>query len=93
MKAMEIQGVVRGKKVIATNSDAAQPCPDDRVNREFVAAMPNQIRPLGYKWSGSCARLEPLPGTSFMTGSGGVRPFPSWSLWAVYEYGRPRLFY
>ena len=49
--------------------------------------------PLGYKWSGSCARLEPLPGTSFMTGSGGVRPFPSWSLWAVYEYGRPRLFY
>lgn len=43
MKAMEIQGVVRGKKVITTNSDATQPCPDDKVNREFVAAMPNQL--------------------------------------------------
>ena len=30
MKAMEIQGVVRGVKVITTNPDAAQPCPDDK---------------------------------------------------------------
>jgi putative transposase len=43
MKAMEIQGVVRGGKVITTNPDAAQPCPDDKVNREFVADMPNQL--------------------------------------------------
>jgi putative transposase len=43
MKAMEIQGVVRGGKVITTNPDAAQPCPDDRVNREFFALMPNRL--------------------------------------------------
>jgi len=43
MKAMGIQGVVRGKKVITTNPDASQPCPDDKVNREFVASMPNQL--------------------------------------------------
>ena len=43
MKVMGFQGVVRGKKVITTNPDAAQPCPDDRVNRAFVADMPNQL--------------------------------------------------
>ncbi|WP_299477175.1 IS3 family transposase, partial [uncultured Paracoccus sp.] len=32
-----------GTKVITTNPDAAQPCPDDKVNRAFVAAMPNQL--------------------------------------------------
>lgn len=37
------QGVVRGKKVITTNPDAAQPCPDAKVNRAFVADMPNQL--------------------------------------------------
>jgi putative transposase len=43
MKAMEIQGVVRGGKVITTNPDAAQPCPDDKVNREFHAQTPNRL--------------------------------------------------
>ena len=43
MKVMGLQGVVRGKKVITTNPDAAQPCPDDRVSRAFVADMPNQL--------------------------------------------------
>ena len=43
MKAMEIQGVVLGEKVITTNPDAAQICPDDKVNREFVAPMPNRL--------------------------------------------------
>lgn len=43
MKIMGLQGVVRGKKVVTTNPDAAQPCPDDKVNRAFVAAMPNQL--------------------------------------------------
>ena len=43
MQAMGLQGVVRGRKVITTNPDAAQPCPDDKVNRAFVAAMPNQL--------------------------------------------------
>jgi transposase InsO family protein len=43
MKGMGLQGVVRGKTAITTNPDAAQPCPDDKVNRAFVAAMPNQL--------------------------------------------------
>ena len=43
MRALQIQGVVRGKKVITTNPDAAQPCPDDKVNRAFAAQMPNQL--------------------------------------------------
>ncbi|RAP38230.1 hypothetical protein BYZ73_21785 [Rhodovulum viride] len=31
MNAMGLQGVVRGKTVITTNPDTAQPCPDDKV--------------------------------------------------------------
>jgi len=43
MKVIEIQGVVRGQKPITTNPDASQPCPDDKVNRDFTAQMPNQL--------------------------------------------------
>ena len=43
MKTMGLQGVVRGKKVITTNPDTSQPCPDDKVNRAFVAETPNQL--------------------------------------------------
>ena len=43
MKVMEIQGVVRGQKPITTNPDTSQPCPDDKVNRDFTASMPNQL--------------------------------------------------
>jgi putative transposase len=43
MQVMGLQGVVRGKKVITTNPDMAQPCPDDKVNRAFVADIPNQL--------------------------------------------------
>jgi transposase InsO family protein len=43
MKAMGLQGVVRGKPPITTTPDTSQPCPDDRVNREFVAQKPNQL--------------------------------------------------
>ena len=48
MKAMGLQGVVRGKKTVTTSPDKSQPCPDDRVNRAFVAQRPNQLwgRPL-----------------------------------------------
>jgi putative transposase len=43
MKVMGLQGVVRGKPVITTNPNASQPCPDDKVNREFKAQSPNQL--------------------------------------------------
>ena len=43
MREMGLRGVVRGKKVITTNPNAAQPCPDDKVNRKFKAERPNQL--------------------------------------------------
>ena len=43
MRTTGLQGVVRGKNVVTTNPDASQPCPDDKVNRAFVAQMPNQL--------------------------------------------------
>ena len=43
MKVMGLQGVVRGKKVITTNPIRPNPCPDDKVNRAFVADMPNEL--------------------------------------------------
>ena len=43
MKDLQIQGIVRYGKVVTTNPDTAQPCPDGRVNREFVAPAPNRL--------------------------------------------------
>jgi len=43
MKDEGIQGVVRGQKPITTNPDTSQPCPDDKVQRQFSALMPNQL--------------------------------------------------
>lgn len=38
-----LRGVIRGKIVRTTGSDAAAPCPLDRVNRQFPADRPNQM--------------------------------------------------
>jgi transposase InsO family protein len=43
MRAMGLQGVVRGKSVKTTVSDKAAPCPLDKVNRQFVADRPNAL--------------------------------------------------
>ena len=43
MRAMGLQGVIRGKRVRTTVSDKAAPCPLDRVNRQFHAARPNAL--------------------------------------------------
>lgn len=43
MKRLGLSGVVRGKPVKTTISDKAQPCPLDRVNRQFQAERPNQL--------------------------------------------------
>ena len=43
MHNLGIKGVVRGKKVVTTNPDTSQPCPDDKVNRLFKADRPNQL--------------------------------------------------
>ncbi len=43
MHAMGLRGVVRGKKVRTTVPDPAQPCPRDKVNRQFQAPAPNRL--------------------------------------------------
>ena len=43
MRAMGLQGVVRGKRVKTTISDKATPCPLDKVNRQFAANRPNKL--------------------------------------------------
>jgi putative transposase len=43
MRQMGLKGVVRGKSVRTTVSDAAAPCPRDRVNRQFTAPRPNAL--------------------------------------------------
>jgi putative transposase len=43
MRRLGIRGVVRGKKVITTNPDTSLPCPDDKVNRLFMADRPNKL--------------------------------------------------
>ncbi len=43
MRRLGIRGVVRGKKVITTQPNTSQPCPDDKVNRLFKADRPNKL--------------------------------------------------
>jgi putative transposase len=43
MRAMGLQGAVRGKPARTTVSDKAAPCPLDRVNRQFQALRPNAL--------------------------------------------------
>jgi putative transposase len=43
MKAMGIQGVIRGKPHKTTIPDKKLPCPLDRVNRQFRVAAPNML--------------------------------------------------
>ena len=43
MKGMGLEGVVRGRRIVTTNPDAARPCPDDKVNRQFKAERPDQL--------------------------------------------------
>jgi putative transposase len=43
MRQMGLKGVVHGKSIRTTVSDAAAPCPRDRVNRQFTAPRPNAL--------------------------------------------------
>ena len=43
MRAMGLQGAVRGKRVRTTVPDEALPCPLDRVNRQFHAPAPDRL--------------------------------------------------
>lgn len=55
MKTMGLQGVVRGKKVITTNPDAAQPCPEEKVNRALHCADAEPALGFGFHL---CLKLE-----------------------------------
>jgi hypothetical protein len=43
MKAMGLEGIIRGKPIRTTVSDKAAPCPRDHVNRQFHAPKPNML--------------------------------------------------
>jgi transposase InsO family protein len=43
MRAMGLEGIIRGKTVRTTVSDKAAPCPLDHVNRQFHAPAPNML--------------------------------------------------
>ncbi|WP_240113142.1 IS3 family transposase [Xanthomonas oryzae] len=43
MRRLGLRGVIRGKVVKTTHSDNAQPCPLDRVNRQFQAERANAL--------------------------------------------------
>jgi transposase InsO family protein len=43
MKALGLQGAIRGKPMRTTISDKAAPCPLDHVNRVFHAPAPNRL--------------------------------------------------
>ena len=43
MRAMGLEGVIRGKPVRTTISDKAAPCPLDHVNRQFRVPRPNML--------------------------------------------------
>jgi putative transposase len=43
MKDMDIQGIIRGKPHRTTIPDKKQPCPLDKVNRQFRVPAPNML--------------------------------------------------
>jgi len=43
MKRLGLQGVIRGKGTRTTVSDKSEPCPEDKVNRQFRAPAPNRL--------------------------------------------------
>ena len=82
MRRLGLRGVVRGKKVITTNPDTSQPCPDDKVNRLFKADRPNKLwgRSLWRHWFEPNGRRFHL--RADMVRDGLRRPSP-WSLGPV----------
>ena len=57
MRAMGLQGAVRGKPVRTTISDKAAPCPLDRVNRQFQAPRPNVLWVSDFTYVATCSLI------------------------------------
>ena len=64
MRAMGLQGAVRGRPVKTTVSDRSAPCPLDKVNRQFQAPRPNAL------WVSDFTYGAPRPGWSGVHMSG-----------------------
>lgn len=43
MRAAGLRGVMRGRRTTTTRPDAAAPCPQDLVQRQFTADRPSQL--------------------------------------------------
>ena len=67
MRTLGLRGVLRGKKIVTTNPDTSQPCPDDKVNRLFKADRPNKL------WG------EPLCAIGSRTMASDFTYVPTWS--------------
>ncbi|MQA17490.1 MAG: DDE-type integrase/transposase/recombinase [Pseudonocardiaceae bacterium] len=56
MRAHELRGVVRGRRVVTTKADKAAVRPPDLVERDFTASRPNELWVVDYTyvptWSG-----------------------------------------
>ena len=90
MRTMGLQGVVRGKTIRTTISNAAAPCPLDRVNRQFRAPRPNALWVSDFTYVATWAGfvyvafvIDALPGAS----SAGVSlarltPASCWTRWS-----------
>ena len=79
MRTMGLRGVVRGKTIRTTVSNAATPCPLDRVNRQFKAPCPNAlwVSDLTYVATWAVSSMSPLSSTPMRAashGSGFARP-------------------
>lgn len=57
MRREGLRGVIRGKTVRTTCSDAKAPCPLDRVHRQFKAERPNQLWVSDFTYGIDMARL------------------------------------
>ncbi len=62
MKAMGLQGIIRGKPIKTTVPDKSAPSPLDRVNRQFKAPAPNRLWVSNFTyvstWQGFIRRLR-----------------------------------
>ena len=55
MKALGLQGVIRGKPVRTTIGDKRAPCPRDHVNRQFHAPTPNMLWVSDFTYVSTCS--------------------------------------
>lgn len=60
MRAMGLQGIIRGKPIRTTVSDKTAPYPLDRVNRQFYAPAPNML------WLSDCTYVATWQGLVYV---------------------------